>query len=150
MKRLCFRLGLALITFGLGVGAVWASLRVLRPSAPPGTVGIFLERHYRDEDGRIIAEFLVVNGVRETLYYQGYDDNDNQYWSVRRGYKTDSHWATCGTGLAERKLSPGESAKFQVRVGREGRWLRVGFDFSAGKKRSLRTVWSDNIYIPES
>jgi hypothetical protein len=173
MKRIGFRLGIALLTFSLGVGAAWSYLHILRPflmapsstptkeaisrpipltssDSPPEAVKISLRRSYRDEYGLIRAEFEVANGGSEPLYYRGYSKDDNEYWSVRHGRRSH-RWSTfCGTGLAEYQLLPGKSASFEVVIGREAGSVQVGFDFFVGEKRLRQTIWSDEITIPES
>jgi hypothetical protein len=84
----------------------------------------------------------------EPVYYEGYSKDDNEYWSLRRGSWSKSFSPFCGTGLAERELSPGESARFQVVVGREAGSVQVGFDFFIGEQRLRRTLWSEDVYIP--
>jgi hypothetical protein len=173
MKRIGFQLGIALLTFSLGVGLEWSYLHILRPSliapnstptkeaasrpfllissdSPSEAVKISLSRSYRDEYGLIKAEFEVSNGGSEPLYYQGYGKDDNEYWSVRHGSRSHRFSPFCGTGLAERALLPGKSASFQVVIGREAASVQVGFDFSVGEKRLRQTIWSDEITIPES
>jgi hypothetical protein len=168
MKRIGFRLGISLLTFGLGVGAAWSYLHILRPSliAPNSTstkeatscssdsssevVKISLRRTYRDEYGLINAEFEASNRGSEPLYFQGYSKDDNEYWSVRHGSRSRRFSPFCGTGLAERTLLPGDSAGFQVVIGREAASVQVGFDFFVGEKRLRQTIWSGEITIPES
>src|SRR5687768_10638674 len=104
MKRISLRLGMALLTFLVGVGTAWSYLHILQPmlnalqrppvsenSIPPAlassgslseAVKISLTRSYRSEDGLINAEFEVVNLSGELLYYRGYSKGDNQFWSV--------------------------------------------------------------------
>jgi hypothetical protein len=167
MKRVILRLGVALLTFGLGVGTAGSYRRVLRTpahvtsqdvaadaagpaSSDPSSeaVTISLKRAYRS-DGRIIsAEFEVVNVSDGPVYYRGYSKDGNEFWSVRRGGKSQSYAPFCGTGLAERKLAPGGSAKFQASMGGEAGVAQVGFEFLVGEHRLRRTIWSKDVYIP--
>jgi hypothetical protein len=154
MKHHGVRLTVALLTFSVGVAATWAYLEVARPavgsekSAPMNAVEIRLKRSYRGDYGRVIAELEVVNVGDETLYFRGYSEDDNQYYSVRRGDESKSYTPSCGTGLAERTLHPRERATFHVTVGREAGHMRVGFDFLVGKNRLRETLWSDDLYVP--
>jgi hypothetical protein len=111
-------------------------------------VEITLKRSYRGDYGRVIAELEVVNVGGETLYFKGYSEDDNQYYSVRRGGESKSFTPSCGTGLAERNLHPGERATFPVTVGREAGHMQIGFDFLVGGKRLRQTLWSDDLYVP--
>jgi hypothetical protein len=166
MKSIIFRLGLALLTFGLGVGAAGTYRRVLRQPAPASSkaaaanaeqassgppseaVTISLKRAYRGDGGVIIAEFEAVNVGDDPVYYRGHGKDDNGFWSVRRGGREQSHSPFSGTGLAERKLSPGESARFQAAMGSEAGVAQAGFVFLVGEDRLRRTIWSRDLYIP--
>lgn len=170
MSRIIFRLGVALLTFSSGVGVVWVGLRLSQEpsvatesasvpaaSAPAAVahdvhsevVKITLAKSYRDEAGLILAEFDVLNGEAEPLFYVGYGSGDNEFWSVRRGSRSQRFAPFCGTGLADRELPPGESVRFQVVIGREAGDVQVGFDFHTREKQLRQTIWSDEINIPE-
>ena len=172
MRRISIRLGVALLTFFLGVGAAWSYPRLSQPpstapesastpaaasipdtpslGAPSEAVKITLARSYRDGAGLIRAEFDVFNGGGEPLLYVGYSSGDNEFWSVRRGSRSKRFSPFCGTGLADRELPPGETVRFQAVIGREAGDVQVGFDFHTREKQLRQTIWSDEINIPES
>lgn len=172
MKRISLQLGMALLTFLIGVGTAWSYMHILQPmlnasqrrpvsedSIPPARVSsgsaskavkISLTRSYRSEDGLIHAEFEVVNVSGELLYYRGYSKGENMFWSVRRGKTSTRFSPFCGTGLSDRELLPRESTKFQVVVGHTDGSVEIGFDFLVGEKRLRQTIWSGTVDIRES
>ena len=171
MRRFSIRLGVALLTFFLGAGSTWTYLRTsqalmagpesssvadavsvpIAPSSPVSpieAVKITPARSYRDGNGVLQAEFDVFNGGGETLYYQGYGEGNNMFWSVRRGRRSQRFAPFCGTGLAERELAPGESVRFEAVIGREAGVMQVGYEFYTGRQRLRQTIWSGDFYVP--
>lgn len=160
MKRLGFFFSVFLLTFVTGFGIVWGysllSTTALAVSAPPaspalpkarldGEVQIKFRRIEKTGYGSY-AEFRIVNGGTEPLYYPGYSKDDHCSYKIRRGGRVGQRnpcW--CGTGLGERALHPGESATYRVAVVRESGEFEVGFDFEAGKARSEQTIWCSDI-----
>ena len=172
MKRIGFRLGISLITFGLGLGAVWGYLPISKPpliaveplptnetitcpihrppsASPAEGVAILLKRSYRNKYGRIIADFEVTNYSDEPLYYTGADKSENRYWHMKRGNQLEHYDSTCATGLLLQTLLPGSSVRLQFVVGDEPGKVQVGFDFSVGEKLIRQTIWSDEVYVSE-
>ncbi len=173
MRRMGFGLGVALITFCLGVGASWGALIFLQPpisqiespalcsimsptleppsAAPQEPATIVFSRSHKNRYGRILAEFIVTNISREPLGYAGASSNPNwdRYYYVRRGSELTEPDRVCGTGMASYTLSAGTSVKFEVVVGDEPGRVQVGFEFYAGKNGMQRTIWSDDVYVSE-
>jgi hypothetical protein len=166
MKRLSFLLALALLTFGLGVGAASGYARVAKlltsepadtlaarpqpsalPARPAEEVRITFLRAYRDE-GTLVAEFQVTNGSREIISYSGYGKGDNVSWSVRSGKRSVRFSPFCGTGLNGYSLYTGDSATFRVVLDGPG-YVQAGFDFLVGEKSKRQTIWSDEVLVPE-
>ncbi len=157
MKRLSLFFCLALLTFGIGVASVWGYTRFHRLSfalststflpkllitPPGGGVQVKFQRIVKTGYGSD-AEFYVMNGGSEALRYSGYSKNSHCSYMIKRGNKVEQKspcW--CGTGLAERKLLPGESATYHVQVAPGTEKFEVGFDFRIGKKFRKQTFWS--------
>lgn len=170
MKRFSSFVGLALLTFGVGVGAVCLYARAsallaaaLSPRAGVGAaraerakdapraddaVKINLLRVYRRE-GVLVADFKVTNSGLEVLSYFAFSRDSNPMWSVRRGRRSE-HAAplSCGTGLRDFYLFAGQSATFAAPVGEPG-YVQVGFDFNVGAGDRTRTIWSEEVFVAE-
>ena len=174
MKRMGFRLGVALITFCLGVGATWFVLlispppmveievpplseTIIRPTLetpsaiPSEPATVVVKRSYKNRYGRILAEFKVTNISNEPLYYAGdySNPNWNRYYSVRRGSELEEPDRTCATGWAGYTLLPGKSVRFEVVTGDVPGRVQVGFEFIVGENRVRQTIWSDEVYVSE-
>lgn len=171
MKRLSLLIGFAFLTFCLSVGLTLAYLRILQPSsiasyrqivssskeAHGEAVKIMLKRTFRNEYN-IIAEFEVVNGSGEALYYWGSSEGSNPSQSVMRGNRSEDYSPACSVGRTEQVLLPGKSVLFQVAVGeREAGNIKMGFNFiikgrdERGRPfiQAIQTIWSDDLYVPE-
>lgn len=165
MKRLSLFFSVALLTFGIGVALAWgsslfftfSSISYILPlppalsvTEPSGNVQIKLQRVKKTEYGSY-AEFHIVNGSSEALYYSGYSKDDHCSYRIKRGnFVEQKSPCWCGNGLAERRLSPGESATYQIGVSREVGKFEVGFDFQIGRARRKQTIWSNEVVISNS
>lgn len=175
MKRIGFLFAASLLTFCIGVGTAAACLQLsrlytlltgpssgtsekLQPATPSAKVVIKFQRFVWSEYVKY-AEFRVINGSSEPLYYSGYGKDYHCSYKVKRKDNTrqlSPCW--CGRGLKEQELLPGEAATYQVSLGHTGYNafvisetgnLEVGFDFKVGRARRPQTVWSNEIIIPE-
>ncbi len=163
MKRLSLFLGVALLTFVTGVVIAWCYLQFPQFFSTPagsaataaspvtklsGEVQIKPQLIKRHEYGSVV-KFHIVNGSPETLYYVGYSKDSHCSYKIKRGsqveQKKERCW--CGTGLAERTLSPGESATYRLDVAGQSERFEVGFDFTTGLMRRKQTIWSDEVVI---
>jgi len=174
MKRIGFRFGVALITFCLGVGAVWFVLLLSPPpmagieppplseaithptletplTIPSEPATVVFKRSYKNRYGVILAEFKVTNISSEPLDYAGVFSNPNwnRYYSVRRGGDLEESDRSCGTGLAGHTLLPGKSVIFEVAAGDEPGRVQVGFEFYVGENRLKQTIWSAEVHVSE-
>ena len=174
MRRIGSRLGIALITFCLGVGLTWVVLlnsqspiveieslppsgTITRPTlerppaAPTEPAMIAFKRFYKNRYGVILVEFKVTNVSSKPLGYMGVYSNPNwnRYYYVRRGNELQEPDRTCGTGLADYKLLPGKSVTFEVVAGDEPGRVQIGFEFYVGENRHRQTIWSDEVYVTE-
>lgn len=175
MKRIVLGIGLVLTTASLVVGAAWFVRHASRSGAISVTapvasetiqpaletlpvklaeaITIELRRSHKNKNGLVVAEFRVTNNGAEPLEYGGdaSTPNWNRYYSVKSDTELEESDRRCGTGLAFYALRPGKSAKFEVVAEKAGS-AKVGFDFFVGKersKRSIRTFWSDEVYLSE-
>jgi len=160
MKRLSFFCGVSLLTFVIGLVTVWGysllskpplaayalpSSPVLSKPLPDGEVEIKFLRIEKIEYGSY-AEFRIVNGGTEPLYYPGYSKDDHCSYKIRRkGSVEQKNPCWCGTGLEERALHPGESATYQTAVTGASGEFEVGFDFEVGQARRKQTIWCSDI-----
>jgi hypothetical protein len=168
MRRIGSRLGVALITFCLGVGLTWVALLNSQsaiveigslplsettlerpPAAPTEPAMIAFMRSYKIRYGVILAEFKVTNVSSKPLGYAGdYSNrNWNRYYYVRRGNELQEPDRTCGTGLADYTLLPGKSVTFEVVAGDEPGRVQIGFEFYVGENHFRQTIWSDEVYV---
>jgi hypothetical protein len=186
MKRFSFLLGIGFLTFVVGVVSAWSFHRIFAPFSVDEEVSATLRwdvqqtvlpiitkqrlsgrleivsSRFSKIEGRPYAEFQLTNGNVEPVYYWGYGKNDTCGIKLKRGRRVKEIrlLCTCGTGLEERSLLPGESTTFQVDL-----WLiqklipdhqlntlptkefKVGFDFLMGQARQSQTVWSGDIKV---
>ena len=164
MRRLSLRAIAAAFTFAVGIAtaSLWSiqnraepALESARKTGAPtasesqaDAVTVTFKQSYWNEDRTVVAEFVIANGSDEALYYMGYGEGDNAYWSIRRGRRSTHHSPSCATGIKERKLLPGGRLTFRVYPGRESSSAEAGFEFFVGEDRLRQTIWSDNFYIP--
>lgn len=173
MKRIGFQLGIALITFCLGVGAAWGGLLISQPpiiaieppplsvtitrpmlQAPPASPSepatIVFIRSYKNRYGLILAGFKVTNVSNQPLYYLSQGSvSHNRNWYIRRGSLLERADLSCATGMSSRMLSPGKSVTLEVVTGEEPGRMQVGFDFFVGNADLSQTSWSDEVYISD-
>ena len=173
MKRIGPQLGVALITFCLGVGAARIVLLISLPpshkfepspvseiiiyppletpsTVPAEPVSIKFKSSYKNRYGVIVAEFNITNISNVPVSYAGdySNPNWNRYYAVKRGSQVEESDRRCATGLASHTLSPGKSVLFEVVTDKEGR-MQIGFDFFIEEKHLRQTVWSDEVYVSE-
>jgi hypothetical protein len=148
MKRLLPMVGVALITFTLGVllnGLFSRAVNLVSEQTPirkNATIHVeFLKVEVTDH--RRYGDFRVTNNSAEVAKYYGYGKESHcsnltrQIWELKSG----SHcW--CGTGRSGQTLSPGESVVFQIRVPDGNFPFDAGFDFTFGEQDEKRTYWS--------
>lgn len=172
MKHFGCRVGIALVTFCLGIGTSWLAL-LASPTLeiePPSLIEIILvpaletpsvvlpqlatvvfKRSHKNEHGVVLAEFEVTNVSNVKLSYAGDSSRRTwiRYYFVRRGSGVREPDRTCGTGLTGYELLPGRSVTFEVVVGAEPGTVQVGFEFFVGMSYLQQTVWSDEVYVSE-
>lgn len=87
------------------------------------------------------ASFMAANNSPEVVYYSGYEKNSNVNFRIRKNGKLVPRGLICGTGLAEQKLMPGETATFQVYESNDSLPYEVSFEFFIGAETATKTVW---------
>jgi hypothetical protein len=176
MRRFNLLIGIAIFTFSIGVALVWFWLSFSKlPSAsfdsPPTEETIstsvlpelpikplseqvqikFLSSEKRNAPGYIFVTFQIANGSAEILYYTGYSKDWHCSYKIKRAKKVEQQerLCTCGNGLAERALSPGETATYDVAVLLQYKTnkIEVGFDFEVGQERRKETIWTDEVVV---
>jgi hypothetical protein len=184
MKRIGFLFGIALLTFTMGYVVTWGYYRIfltsfvveevrsplaqdslqtssssLKDHQLSGQLQIDSQKLVKIQDAPYL-EFDLTNGSSEIAYYIGYTKSDLCLVKIKRGSRVEqlSVLCSCGTGLREQSLLPGESATFQIPAGLLSAWRlppatktgKVGFEFFIGHSRHSQTLWSDKIDLSES
>ena len=172
MKRLNLFIGIAIFTFSIGVAVVWFWLSFSKhpiaffdspptekqvPSEFPAkslseSVQIkFLSSEKRNAPGYVFVTFQITNGSSETLYYKGYGKDWHCSYKFNRGSKIEQQerLCTCGNGLTEQALLPGETTTYDVAVLLQSKTnkVEVGFDFDVGQERRKETIWTDEVVV---
>ncbi|HXG86646.1 MAG TPA: hypothetical protein VNI84_21690 [Pyrinomonadaceae bacterium] len=168
LKRLHFFILTALSTFAVGIAVAWLwlsfpklskvsdvpnstvqeiSSSVELPANLPEEIQITLEDSWLTQNeyvGQIaVGKFRVVNGLQEPLYYFGYSQNDHCAYQFKMKGKNVKQYplCTCGTGLAERTLSSGETQIIQLNLPDKVKGeFEVEFEFAVGGERRKEKV----------
>jgi hypothetical protein len=151
MKRLIKLAGVAMLTLFVGVAITRIYRERSNANAAYTRVGSNVEIEFlqgTDEysHGRY-GKFRVTNTGTETLHYTGYGRNSHCSNMVRQGLDIGMDFlaCSCGTGLRDQRLKPGERATFTIRIPRSDQPFEVGFDFFSGEPETRKTFWSNEI-----
>ena len=174
MKQNVLKIASFILSFTIGIAFVWlyfsnfpkifysifsreSTFTTVRPgqSLKPFSEQVqikFLSSEKRNAPNYVFVKFQIVNNSSATLYYSGYSKDWHCSYKFRRGTKVDEPQGlicNCAVGLAERSLSPGETAIYDVAVLPQSKTekIQVGFDFEVGRERRKETIWTDEVIV---
>jgi hypothetical protein len=168
MKRSNLLIGIAIFTFSIGVAVAWSwsSFSQLLTEEVVSTLGLpesptkplseevkirFLSSEKRNAPEYVFAIFQITNDSSKTLYYKGYSKDSHCSYKIKRDNIVEPQKlvCSCGVGLEERALSPGETATYNTRILAESKAnkIQIEFDFGVGRERRKETIWTDEFII---
>lgn len=161
MSKLAWLVGVFTFLIGLTVNSLFvlqsdlphievdAEYRAPRAVDPAELTGIIeLQRSANNTKDQTLQTFKVTNRTHETIYYSGYEKDDNVLaWIRQDGKVEDALELTCWNGVETQRLEPGESATFAIPVPPNKRPFQVGFDFRHDDRDEWTTVWSTSAVL---